>query len=122
MLKGRWFEGKQFLERTLDPFEEMEVLDQAVLDDFRQAGAQFARRERAQRGDVAENANRLMESSNEILSRRMFYGLLTGLCIAAYTMNAETRVLDCASPLSSRRLSACFTDVRYTPSGSVLTS
>ena len=34
-------------------------------------------------------------------------------------MKAETRVLDCATPLSSIFLPLCLTDVRYTPSGSV---
>src|SRR5690606_6368537 len=37
-------------------------------------------------------------------------------------MNAETRVLDCASPLISMRWPVCRTSVRRTPSGTVATS
>src|SRR5690606_24819367 len=37
-------------------------------------------------------------------------------------MNADTRVLDCASPLISMRVPLCLISVRCTPSGSVSTS
>ena len=65
------FAREQLPRGGFDPLQELDVLDQPVLDHFGETRAQLAWRQSAQRGDIAENANRLMERSDEVLARRV---------------------------------------------------
>ena len=60
--------GKQSRQVFFDPVEEVRVEDDAVLDHFRQAGAQFALGQRVEGVEVRDHATRLVEGADQILA------------------------------------------------------
>jgi hypothetical protein len=61
----------QALDVRFDPLQERRVADEAVLDDFRQACAVFARRQCLQRAGIGEDAARLVKRADHVLAARM---------------------------------------------------
>jgi hypothetical protein len=57
-----------------EPFEERQIPDQAVLDDFRQPGPQFPVRQRIQRVRIGQHEARLVESADHVLAQRVVDG------------------------------------------------
>ena len=60
--------ASSFCAVRLAPFEEGEIVDQAVFDDLGVARAQLARRQRVEHGRVDEHQRRLMECADQILA------------------------------------------------------
>ncbi len=60
--------GQQVVQVGFDPVEEGRIGDRPVLDDLGQPGAQLARRQRAQRVQVANHALRLVEGADHVLA------------------------------------------------------
>ena len=65
----RWASrGEQARHIALEPGEELGVAEHAVLDDFRDAGTKFARRQGGEGVAVGDHQSRLMEGADEILA------------------------------------------------------
>ena len=61
----------QRVDVRLDPVEKFRIGDRAGLDDLRDAGGQFTRRQRAQRTNVRNNRLRLVKRADHVLAERM---------------------------------------------------
>eukprot|EP01022_Parablepharisma_sp_SALTPOND_P033114 TRINITY_DN881_c1_g1_i23.p1 TRINITY_DN881_c1_g1~~TRINITY_DN881_c1_g1_i23.p1 ORF type:complete len:1292 (+),score=465.19 TRINITY_DN881_c1_g1_i23:16524-20399(+) len=63
--------GDQQLDVGFDPVEEGRIDDGAVLDHFGDAGREFARGQRMQRGGVGDDCLRLVEGADHVLAQRV---------------------------------------------------
>ncbi|MNO86913.1 hypothetical protein D3C76_783280 [compost metagenome] len=69
--QGRRLERQQVLDVRFEPGQERLVADESVLDDFRQAGRQLARRQGAQGRGIDHHRLRLVEGTDHVLAQRM---------------------------------------------------
>ena len=68
---GCRLQAQQLIEVLFDPVEKHRIEDQRVFDDLGQTRAQFARRQRGQRGGVGHHDRRLVKSTDEVLAAGM---------------------------------------------------
>ena len=92
----------------VEPVQERRIDDRAVLDHLREAGAQFARRQRAQRRRIGEHRARRMERADQVLALRQVHrGLAADRRIdhrqQASSATAPRRCRASSTPPRSRR-------------------
>ena len=66
--KRFWFAFEQSGQIAFQPAEQCGVVDDAVFDDFGEAGAELARGQRSQRVEIAQDESRLIKRTDEIFA------------------------------------------------------